>query len=235
MTAQDAFAIAFDDEVWAMDAIPGMSLNMKTPKPAGSGIPKNPAAAKGMGGQMSMGGEEMMTLAEHDEKNHKGGYKGGRCTWRDKHGMSGMTLEEAMSKGLANKKFPAGDDDEMPSDGQPQQPQQPDPMMQEQAVQQMVQNPQAIETAQTQMLAKPEEMETNAGEIPVQTTVQKAIVESLESAAATGDPRANEALSELKEKVDDGEITPSTQDAAGQPMQPQPEQPKMEFTSSDGH
>ena len=234
MTAQDAFAIAFDDEVWAMDAIPGMSLNMKTPKPAGSGIPKNPAAAKGMGDQTSTGEGEMMTLAEHDEKNHKGGYKGGRCTWRDKHGMSGMTLEEAMSKGLANKKFPAGDDDEMPADGQPQQPQQPNPMMQEQAVQQMVQNPQAIESAQTQMLAQPEEMETNAGEIPVQTTVQKAIVESLEGAAATGDPRASEALSELKEKVDDGEITPSPQDAAGQPMQPQPEQPKMVITSSDG-
>lgn len=244
MTAQDAFAIAFDDEVWAMDAIPGMSLNMKTPKPAGSGLPKTPGAAKGMGGQTSMDGEEMMTLAEHDEKNHKGGYKGGRCTWRDKHGMSGMTLEEAMSKGLANKKFPAGDDDEMPANGQPQQPQMQTPEMQEQIVQQMAQNPQMIETAQSQLLTQPEELETSAGEIPVQTTVQKAIVENLEGAAATGDPDATKALGQLKEKVDDGEITasetqptegqeqPSTQ-AEGEQVQ-QPEQPRMEFTSSDG-
>lgn len=205
MTARDAFAIAFD-EVVAMDAMPGMGLNMKTPKPAGSGLPKAPAAAKGMGDQTSTGEGEMMTLAEHDEKNHKGGYKGGRCTWRDKHGMSGMTLEEAMSKGLANKKFPGGNDDEMPTDGQPQQT---DPMMQEQAVQQMVQNPQAIESAQSQMLMQPEEIGTNAGEIPVQTTIQKAVVEALEERSDAGDPQAAKGLMELKELVDGGEVAPA--------------------------
>lgn len=235
MTAKDAFAIAFDEQV-AMDAMPGMSLNMKTPKPAASGIPKAPGAPQGMGDETSMGGEEMMTLAEHDERNHKGGYKGGRCTWREAYGMAGMSLEEATAKGLANKKFPAKVKG-MPGDGDtPSQPQPINPAMQEAKIQQMAENPQAVENAEPQMLPKPEVIETAEGKVPVQDDVQKAIVMMAEEKKAMGDPRGAKALQELVDKSADGTIKPLSgqEQVLSQGEGQESEQPKMEFTSADG-
>ena len=255
MTAQDAFAIAFDDEAWAMDAMPGMGLNMKTPKPAGSGLPKSPGAARGMGDQTSMGGTEMMTLAEHDEKNHKGGYKGGRCTWRDKHGMSGMTLEEAMSKGLANKKFPAGDDDETPSNGQAQQSKQPqtnqssiqpqssmpaNPEMQEAEARQIAeQGPAAVvqklstETSADQ-LSQPQEIETDEGKVSVQTVGQQAAVILAETEKAKGNPTGEKAVAQLVQAQEDGTITQGESASKGSEVAPEQQAGQSTITSSDG-
>lgn len=251
MTAQDAFAIAFDNEVWAMDAMPGMGLNMKTPKPAGSGLPKSPGAAKGMGDQTSMGGTEMMTLAEHDEKNHKGGYKGGRCSWRDKHGMSGMTLEEAMSKGLANKKFPAGND-ETPSDSQPQQVQtipqdnqpqtlqQVNPEMQEAEARQIAeQGPAAVvqkleNQTSADLLAQPRDIQTDEGTIRTENIGQLAAVIFNEMQIAKGNPLGKKADAQLVQAQENGTITTGESVPSNASVE-QPQQSTEErMPSSDG-
>lgn len=241
MTAKDAFAIAFDEQV-VMDAMPGndMPKNSLPQKPsAPSGLKKNAAAAPGA--DTSMGGEK--SLSQHMQEGCdavKNGHPE-KCPYikkiaKDLEQSQGLDHDAAMQQaiGLHNA---AGVNNGQPQPQQQQtQPQVPNPAMQEQAVQQMAQNPQAIETAQSQMLNQPEELDTSAGEIPVQTTVQKAIVENLENAAATGDPKASEALGELKEKVDDGEISASPeQPETGQvppPAQGEVQQPEQEGAGS---
>lgn len=227
MTAQDAFAIAFDDEVVAMDAMPGndMPKNSLPQKPsAPSGLKKNAAMMPGAKASGSRGMDSEMSIAEHMARYHPDGFdpKVNKCSLFDSMVSSleaqGLDPAEAQRRALIAHGQSATAVQQQP---QQQAPQEPNPALQEQAVQQLAQNPQAIETAQSQMLAQPEELDTSAGEIPVQTTIQKAIVENLENAAATGDPHAKEALEELKDKVDDGEITPSTeQPVSGQESKP---------------
>ena len=248
MTIKEAFAQAFD-EAFVMDAMPGndMPKNTLPQKPnAPSGLPKNAAKVQkgGGGGGEAFGGPEE-TLEEHDAKHHPEGYKGGECNWRDTHGMSGMTLAQARAQGLA---------------GQPQgQPQpsgnvQPNPEELDRQAQQIAQNPQLIDQVKSEPLPTPKNVETEKGEIPVQTTIQEGITENLAEQAASGNTLAEEALQELKDKVEDGTITQSgepqqaevsgsegnTGGEAGQPLDdsslppiPPPPEPEM-ISTSDG-
>lgn len=206
MTVKEAFAQAFD-EAFVMDALPSMGLGSKDPNPAASGIQKNPAKALSMGGASSLGATtsgDMMTLAEHDEKNHPGGYKGGKCTWRDSHGMSGMTLEEAQRKGLADKKFPAqGGEDLESGQGDIQEP---TPEMIDQNVKQISENLQMTDTVRNDLLPNgPEVIETEGGKVEVQDVVQKGIVEGvntqLQDAKESGDVKKEQAATETLETL----------------------------------
>ena len=192
MTVKEAFAQAFD-EAFVMDAAP-------------SGIKKDAAkiATGTSGGSEPFGGEEK-TLEEHDAKHHPDGYKGGKCNWRDTHGMSGMTLAEAQKQGLAGL-----------SQGQLTigQPMQPTPEMLEQQAQQIAENPQLMDTIPSAPLPAPTTVETEKGNLPAQTTVQEGILENLAGEAASGNTLAEEKLQEIKDMVDDGTITQS-----GQPQQ----------------
>lgn len=222
MTFKEAFSQAFD-EAFVMDALPSMGIGEKAPNPAASGIQKNPAKAASMGGASSSGtggSGEMMTLAEHDEKNHPGGYKGGKCTWRDSHGMRGMTLEEAQRKGLADKKFPVGGGEGEPMEGG--QPQEPTPEMIAQQTQQIAENPQMMEQVQSEMLPETKMVQTEVGELPAQTTVQEGILENLAEQAASGNTIAEQSLQELKDKVDDGTITQGGEQQSSEQLAEQP-------------
>jgi DNA segregation ATPase FtsK/SpoIIIE-like protein len=239
MTAQDAFAIAFDDEAWAMDAMPGNDMprnNLPSKPSAPSGLKKNAAAAPGATTSMGVGGQDDMSISEHMMRYHPDGFdpSKNKCKLFDSMVSSltaqGMSKEDAWKR--ATQIHNGTDSGSMPQ--QPQQPQPPDPAMQEQQVQQLAQNPQAIESAPSEMLANPEVVNTAAGEIPVQTTVQKAIVENLDQQAAQGNQQAGEALSELKENVDDGTITQEAHNVEN-PLVEQPQQPAdVQMASSDG-
>ena len=206
MTVKEAFAQAFD-EAFVMDAMPGndMPRNTLPQEPnAPSGLKKNAAKMPTGGGGEPFGGEEE-TLEEHDAKHHPDGYKGGKCNWRDTHGMSGMTLAEAQQQGLARQvqgQKPIG------------QPMQPTPEMLEQQAQQIAENPQLMDQIPSAPLPSPTTVETEKGNLPAQTTVQEGILENLAGEAASGNTLAEEKLQEIKDMVADGTITQS-----GQPQQ----------------
>lgn len=213
MTAQDAFAIAFDDEVVAMDAMPGndMPKNTLPNNPsAPSGLKKNAAAASGAKSSIGGGMQGDVSISEHMMRYHPDGFDPSKNKCKLFDSMVASLESQGMSKEDAWKKATQmhnGVDSGTNGLGQSQQPQAPDPVQQEQVVQQLAQNPQAIETAPSEILANPEVVNTSAGEIPVQTTVQKAIVENLDQQAAAGNANAETALGELKEGVEDGTIT----------------------------
>lgn len=231
MTAKEALELAFDDAI-VMDAAP--ISNAGSPGKMGN-AGAMPGAHSSMGGGMG----KDQSIAEHMAQYHKEGFNpaaGDKCYLYDNMVQSlqqqGMDIEEAKRRALQmhNGGAMASAMGQQGQQGQQMQP--PDAaMQQEAAIQQMVQNPQAIENAPSQPLEQPEIIQTSEGDIPVQTTVQKAIVESLDTKAASGDPAASAALEELKDDVQEGTITPVGQSSEGNEV---PQQPKMEFVSADG-
>ena len=46
----------------------------------------------------NFGDPQMMSMQEHDDKYHPGGYKGGKCSWREAHGLKGVTIEDLQQR-----------------------------------------------------------------------------------------------------------------------------------------
>ena len=217
MTAKEAFSIAFD----ALPSINDPNAKLPSSKPAKGNIKKNPAAAPsalgkgmGIGGGMSPRGEK--SLAEHALECQAKSPE--TCPYTRKLAkqiaeQKGISMEEAM--GEATGMHTAATQQAMQSAGQPpsgaegmMQPQQQmpapeaqplDPKAAEQAVEQLEADPSKIPDAQSELLPQPEMIETVAGSVPVQTTVQKAGVEALNERAANGDEEAIATLGTIKE------------------------------------
>lgn len=216
MTAQEAFAIAFDEAV-VMDAAAGDGAAGGAANPQGG--MKNAAAApeaKGSSGSSGGGGGGEMSMADHMQRYHPNGFDPhkNKCKLFDKmvSGLEkqGMSKEDAFNKAAA---IHSGAETDTSMQGQEGvQEEKPNPELLNQEVQKMAENPQTIATAQSQELDKPETIETSSGKVTVESTVQKAIVENLEGAAAEGIPEAREALetlSEVTESEETGEETPT--------------------------
>lgn len=267
MTVKEAFAQAFN-EAFVMDAAPsGLSAN---PGKAGG---SNAAKASGMGSGMAAaakGAEKSMgpqkSLSEHKQEGceaEKNGHPE-RCPYVQRMAKDfekqGMSHEEAQKKALQEHGAAEMSGVGGPSQGegkQPQggiQPQQKSPEMLEQQTQQIAQNPQMMEQIPSEMLPETKQVQTEAGEIPAQTTVQAGILENLTEQAASGDTMAEEALNEIKDKVEDGTITQGgenkpvevPQEGEEQTAEPasenpnltpvkQPELPKEYISTSDGN
>ncbi|MBO6031916.1 MAG: hypothetical protein J6Q22_10785 [Prevotella sp.] len=230
MTIKEAFAQAFD-EAFVMDAAPsGLSTN------SGKASNSNAAKAKGMGSGMAAaakGAEKSMgpqkSLAEHKQEGceaEKNGHPE-RCPYVQRmtkdFEKQGMSHEEAQKKALQEHGSaaitnvsgqPQGEQASASQEVQPHpaQPQPQSPEMLEQQVQQIAQNPQMMEQIPSEMLPETKMVKTEAGELPAQTTVQEGILENLTEQAASGNTIAEASLQELKDKVEDGTITPSPQE-----------------------
>ena len=216
MTAQEAFAIAFD----ALPSINDPNAKLPSSKPGKSGIKKNPAAAPtakgsgmGIGSGMSPKGEK--TLAEHAEECQAKSPE--TCPYTRKlakqiAAQKGISMEDAMGEATSmhaaatqQVKQSAGQQAQGMEGMQPQQQMpapeaQPlDPKSAEQAVQQLEADPAKIPEAQGELLPQPEQVDTVLGPVTVQTTVQKAGVETLSERAADGDEEAIASLGTVKE------------------------------------
>lgn len=216
MTAQEAFAIAFD----ALPSINDPNAKLPSSKPGKSGIKKNPAAAPtakgsgmGIGSGMSPKGEK--TLAEHAEECQAKSPE--TCPYTRKlakqiAAQKGISMEDAMGeatsmhvaatqqvKQLAGQQV-QGMEGMQPLQAMPAPEAQPlDPKSAEQAVQQLEADPAKIPEAQGELLPQPEQVDTVLGPVTVQTTVQKAGVETLSERAADGDEEAIASLGTVKE------------------------------------
>lgn len=220
MTVKEAFAQAFN-EAFVMDAAPsGLSTNPG--KAGGTNAGKASGIGSGMaatakGAEKSMGSQK--SLAEHLQEGceaEKNGHPE-RCPYVQRMAKDfekqGMSHEEAQKKALQEHASagmlgvggaPQGEG-QQPQGGMQQQ--QKSPAMLEQQAQQIAQNPQMMEQIPSEMLPEPKQVQTEAGEIPAQTTVQAGILENLTEQAASGNTIAEEALNEIKDKVEDGTIT----------------------------
>lgn len=73
----------------AMDANPPLK-NAGAPKMGNGGGNNNNAD--------NFGDPQMMSMQEHDDKYHPGGYNGGKCSWRDARGLKGVTIEDLQQR-----------------------------------------------------------------------------------------------------------------------------------------
>ena len=260
MTIKEAFAQAFD-EAFVMDAMPGndMPKNTLPQKPnAPSGLKKNAAAAPGA--NPTSGGDK--SLSQHIQEGCEATKNGHpeRCPYikkmaKELEQSQGLDPATAMQQAIGMHTAEAakfGQGGAQPQEGMEPQPQSPE--MLEQQAQQIAQNPQMMEQIPSEMLPETKMVQTEAGELPAQTTVQEGILENLTEQAASGNTLAEESLQELKDKVEDGTITQSgeqqqaevagsegnTGGEAGQPLDdsslpPSPPPPEPEIIStSDG-
>ena len=221
MTAQEAFAIAFD----ALPSINDPNATLPSSKPGKSNIKKNPAAAPtakgsgiGIGSGMSPKGEK--TLAEHAEECQAKSPE--TCPYTRKlakqiAAQKGISMEDAMGEATSmhvaatqQVKQLAGQQAQGMAGMQPQQEipspeaQPLDPKAAEQAVQQLEADPAKIPEAQGELLPQPEQVDTVLGPVTVQTTVQKAGIETLSERAADGDEDAIATLGTVKEELAGG-------------------------------
>ena len=259
MTAQEAFAIAFDEA-------PDLSKVAEDKKPKkGSwhkGTLKNAAKtnlAAAETAETSMGPQK--SLSEHKAEGceaEKNGHPE-RCPYvqrmaKDFEKSQGLTHEMAMQKALEahsgvgmnpahqpqQKPQASGkEQSQVPQQQQAAQPPQPNPASQSQMIQAMVENPSTIPDATSEQLAEPKAMETTAGEMTAQTTVQEASIEKLEKDIAAGIPEASATLESIKDSVsENAEANPPEGTDGGQQISEQaqqPEQPeRMTITSKSG-
>lgn len=220
MTVKEAFAQAFN-EAFVMDSAPsGLSTNPG--KAGGTNSAKAARMGSGMaaaakGAEKSMGSQK--SLAEHLQEGceaEKNGHPE-RCPYVQRMAKDfekqGMSHEEAQKKALQEHASAAMLGVGGAPQGEGQQPQggmqqqQKSPAVLEQQTQQIAQNPQMMEQIPSEMLPETKQVQTEAGEIPAQTTVQAGILENLTEQAASGNTIAEEALNEIKDKVEDGTIT----------------------------
>ena len=122
--------------------------------------------------------------------------------------------------------------------GMQPQVQQPSPEVVEQQAQQIAENPQLIDQIPSAQFPQTEDVQTETGEIPVQTSVQKGIAENLQQQAASGNTAAEQALSELQDAVENGTITQGVEtqqptEQNGEQLEEQPK-PAQIISSSDG-
>ena len=218
MTIKEAFAQAFD-EAFVMDAMPGndMPKNTLPQKPnAPSGLKKNAAAAPGA--NPTSGGDK--SLSQHIQEGCEATKNGHpeRCPYikkmaKELEQSQGLDPTTAMQQAIGMHTAEAakfGQGGAQPQEGMEPQPQSPE--MLEQQAQQIAQNPQMMEQIPSEMLPETKMVQTEAGELPAQTTVQEGILENLTEQAASGNTLAEESLQELKDKVEDGTITSSPQE-----------------------
>lgn len=73
----------------ALDANPPLK-NAGAPKMGNGGGNNNNAD--------NFGDPQMMSMQEHDDKYHPGGYTGGKCSWRDARGLKGVTINDLQQR-----------------------------------------------------------------------------------------------------------------------------------------